>query len=147
MRLLERKVEEMRPRVTQRMQALQSAKSVDLASEDLQADGGIPSERLRSSERDERAEQLRGSEREAELQAELGRSRASSESQSAVERLSVYSEMDLTTTIANQQAELGVLQASSQSTVEDLQAELACLRATMQHFMRLYNRDQLPNER
>jgi hypothetical protein len=144
-RLLERKVEEMRPRVTQQMQALQSAKSVDLASEDLQADGGIPSERLRSSERDERAEQPPGSEREAELQAELGRSRASSESQSAVERLSVYSEMDLSTTIANQ--EVGVLQASSPSTVEDLQAELACLRATMQHFMRLYNRDQLPNER
>jgi hypothetical protein len=129
------------------MQALQSATSVDLASEDLQADGGIPSERLRSSERDECAEQLHGFEREAEMQAELGRSRASSESQSAVERLSVYSEMDLTTTIANQQAEVGVLQASSQSTVEDLQAELACLRATMQHFMRLYNRDQLPNER
>jgi hypothetical protein len=137
----------MRPQVTQKMQALQSAKSVDLASEDLQAGGGIPSELLRSSERDESAEQLRGSEREAEMQAELGRSRASSESQSAVERLSVYSEMDLVTTIANQQAEVGGLQASSQSTVEDLQAELACLRATMQHFMRLYNRDQLPNER
>ena len=147
MRLLERKVEEMRPQVTQKMQALQSAKSVDLGSEDLQAGGGIPSEPLRSSERDESAEQLRGSEREAEMQAELGRSRASSESQSAVERLSVYSEMDLVTTIANQQAEVGGLQASSQSTVEDLQAELACLRATMQHFMRLYNRDQLPNER
>lgn len=139
----------MRPRVRQQMQALQSAAkpSFDLASEGSQVDAGIPSERLQSSERDERAEQLRGSEREAELQSELGRSRASSESQSAVERLNVYSEVDLETTIANQQAELAVLRASSQSTIEDLQAELACLRATSQHFMRLYNRELLPNER
>ena len=91
MRLLERKVGEIRPRVTQQMQALQSAaKSVDLASETLQVDAGILSERLRSSERDECAEQLHGPEREAELQAELGRSRASAaEYQSAVELLSV----------------------------------------------------------
>ena len=130
--------------MTQQMQALQSAakSSADPASEGLQVDAAIPSERLQSSERDERAEQLRGSEREAELQAE----RASSESQSAVERLNVYSEVDLETTIANEQAELA-LRASSQSTIEDLQAELACLRATSQHFMRLYNRELLPNER